>query len=429
MACQKETSFEQGNTRASVGSLSVDGSGNCLGGVVSGTYYKDTTLKTSNYVDISVQVDTAGSYTISSDTVNGYHFKATGTFSATGTQVIRLLGGGKPLATGTNIFTVTYNGTTCEFSVNVTLPAGLAAVFTINCTTPVLAGTYQAGTALTSANTVTLNVNVTAIGPWSVTTGAAVNGVTFSGTGTFTTTGSQTIVLTASGTPAAGGLFNFPVTIGTSTTPACNFACTFTTIPDYFPRTTYSNWSYNQTDGVNTDTLLYKVIPETKTVGANTYNIFMYTYDASTGFDTLGYYRRSGGDYFEWGDISYGILDNPVRDEDIFLKDNQTVGATWMSPQFSGAYTDQTSGNTFNITLRWEFTIVQQNATVTVGTTSYPNTIQVKQELKQLVSGNWALAFYFQNYYARDKGLIKQDLFDATGTSLYAQDVKRLVIY
>lgn len=426
MACQKETSFEKGNTRASVGSLSVDGNGNCLGGVVSGTYYKDTSLKTSNYVDISVQVDTAGSYTISSDTVNGYHFKATGTFSATGTQVIRLLGGGKPLVIGTNIFTVTYNGTTCEFSVNVTAASGGSAAFTVNCSSAIPAGTYQVGTALTSANTITLNVTVTTTGTWSITTGSAVNGVTFAGSGTFTTTGAQTIVLTGSGTPVAGGPFNFPITVGTST---CNFPCTFTTIPDYFPRTAYSNWSYNQNDGVNTDTLLYKVIPETKTVGANTYNIFMYTYDASTGFDTLGYYRRSGGDYFEWGDISYGILDSPVRDEDIFLKDNQTVGATWMSPQFSGAYTDQTSGNTFNITLRWEFTIVQQNATVTVGTTSYPNTIQVKQELKQLVSGNWTLAFYFQNYYARDKGLIKQDLFDATGTSLYAQDVKRLVIY
>ena len=84
IACQKETSFEQGNSTASVGSLSVDGTGNCLGAVVSGTYFKDTAIKASNYVDVSVQVDTAGTYTISSDTVNGYYFKATGTFTATG---------------------------------------------------------------------------------------------------------------------------------------------------------------------------------------------------------------------------------------------------------------------------------------------------------------------------------------------------------
>ena len=86
MACQKEVSFEKGASTASVGSLSIDGSGNCLGAVVSGTYFKDTAIKASNYADVSVQVDTAGTYTISSDTVNGYYFKATGSFTATGAQ-------------------------------------------------------------------------------------------------------------------------------------------------------------------------------------------------------------------------------------------------------------------------------------------------------------------------------------------------------
>src|SRR5436190_18886205 len=130
IACQKETSFEKGSSTASVGSLSVDASGNCLGAVVSGTYFKDTAIKASNYVDVSVKVDTIGTYTISSDTVNGYYFKASGSFSATGTQTVRLIGGGKPLATGTNIFTVTYNGTLCEFTVIVAAPTGGSSVFT-----------------------------------------------------------------------------------------------------------------------------------------------------------------------------------------------------------------------------------------------------------------------------------------------------------
>ena len=87
MACQKEVSYEQGNSTASVGSLSIDANGNCLGAVVSGTYFKDTAIKASNYVDVSVQVDTAGTYIISSDTVNGYYFKATGSFTATGVNL------------------------------------------------------------------------------------------------------------------------------------------------------------------------------------------------------------------------------------------------------------------------------------------------------------------------------------------------------
>ena len=65
----------------------------------------------------------------------------------------------------------------------------------------------------------------------------------FSGTGTFATTGAQTIILTGSGTPTAAGTHTFTVTGGAGT---CTFQCTTTAvaIPDYFPRTTNSNWSY-----------------------------------------------------------------------------------------------------------------------------------------------------------------------------------------
>ncbi len=429
MACQKEASFEKGNSSASVGSLSVDGTGNCLGAVVSGTYYKDTAIKASNYVDVSVQVDTAGTYIISSDTVNGYYFKATGTFTATGTQVVRLVGGGKPLAAGTNIFTVTYDGTVCEFSVTVTAgtpPPGGSSAFTITCTGATPAGTYVAGTALTAANTITLNVNVTAIGSWSVTTAPAVNGIIFSGTGTFSATGANTIVLTAAGTPTAAGPFTFTVTGGTGT---CTFPLTVTSaaVPDYFPRTANSNWSY-EFDGDPLDSLYIFVGPGTKVINGNTYNLFFYNDGA--GVDSFGYYRRVGADYFEWIDMgSYVGLDNPLWMEWTFLKDNLTTGGTWTSAQFTGPFTDPTSGTTVNVTLRWEFTIVQQNVNFVVGTTTFANTIQVKQELKQLVGTSWVLAAYFQSYYARDKGLIKQDLYDETGTLFYEQDVRRLVIY
>src|SRR4030095_1498034 len=378
MACQKEVSYEQGSSTASVGSLSVDANGNCLGAVVSGIYFKDTAIKASNYVDVSVQVDTAGTYTISSDTVNGYYFKATGTFTATGAQSVRLIGGGQPLATGTNTFRVTYNGTVCDFSVTVLAGTGATnAVFTVNCTSPVINGIYKAGTALTASNTVTLNVNVTTVGPWSVSTGAAVNGITFTGSGTFTATGANTITLTGSGTPVSAATSSFPVTVGTATcnfsitvvpaggnatftitctgavpagtyvagtlltaantitlnvnvtvvgtwsvttapavngiifsgsgtfattgantivltgsgTPTaagthiftvtggsgtCTFQCTTTApIPDYFPRTTYSNWSY-QFDGDPDDSLLIYAIAPTRTINSNIYNLFFY---------------------------------------------------------------------------------------------------------------------------------------------------------
>ena len=435
IACQKETSFEQGNSNVSVGSLSVDASGNCLGAVVSGTYMKDTAIKASNYVDVSVQVDTVGTYTISSDTVNGYYFNASGTFGATGTATVRLVGGGKPLAIGTNIFRVTYNGSVCDFTVVVSAappPAGGSGVFTVNCTGATPAGTYVAGTALTATNSITLNVNVTTAGSWSVNTGSSVNGISFSGTGTFATTGAQTITLLGTGTPTAAGTNTYTVTGGAAT---CTFQVTVTAvaISDYFPRTAYSNWSYDENvTGQGVDTFLSKVIPQTYTTGGNIYSIIMYSYDVAQGFDTLGYYRRSGSDYYEWGDMSYGILNTPVRGEFIFLKDDQAVNTKWNSAQFSGTATDPNSGSTFNATLRWEFTIVQKDASVTVNGTPYANTIQVKQELQVQNGTIWIPAYFYQNYFARDKGLIKQQVYDmSTGTAaiIYTDDVKRLVIY
>jgi hypothetical protein len=130
--------------------------------------------------------------------------------------------------------------------------------------------------------------------------------------------------------------------------------------------------------------------------------------------------------------MSYGVLDNPVRGEFIFLKDNQTVNTKWNSTQFSGIATDPNSGTSFNATLRWEFTIVQQNASVTVNGTPYANTIQVKQELQVQNGATWIPAYYYQNYFAKDKGLIKQEVYDiSTGTPalIYTDLVKRLVIY
>jgi len=431
LACQKETSFEKGNSRASVGSLSVDTSGNCLGAVIGGTYYKDSTLTAAHYVDVSVKVDTVGAYTIITDTVNGYYFKASGTFTATGTQVIRLTAGGKPLSTGTDIFTVIYNFSFCQFPVTVNAPAGGSSAFTVTCTGATPAGTYTVGTALTSGNTITLSVNVTAIGTWSVTTAPAVNGIIFAGTGTFTNTGTQTIQLNASGTPTAAGVHTFTVTGGTGT---CTFQVTTTSVPavpDYFPRTAFSNWSYDY-DGDPDDSVLIYVIQPTVVKNGNTYNVFMYN-DGYSPIDTFGYYRRSGPDYFEWGDLSYGLLDDPVRGEFIFLKDNQTVNATWNSQQFTGDYTDG-MGNTFAVTLRWKMTILQQNGSVSVTpasgiTTNYTNVIEVKQELEQLVGTAWSSVGYFRNYYSRDKGLMKQDFYNNTGGLESEGSVKRFVVY
>lgn len=103
-----------------------------------------------------------------------------------------------------------------------------SAVFTLagapgSCSIPTIAGTYRAGTLLNNSNSIILNVDVTTVGTYTVSTGSA-NGMAFSGSGTFTITGTQIITLVGSGTPVAAGTHNF-----TAGSNGCTFS--ITTLP------------------------------------------------------------------------------------------------------------------------------------------------------------------------------------------------------
>ena len=225
-ACQKEVSNETGGT-PSEGLLQSELSGDCLPKNVVGVYEQGTALNgTSNYMEVSVDVTTPGSFIIYTDTVNGVYFRGTGIFTATGLSVIKLAGYGTPADDGIYNFIVTYNNQTCSIPVTF-LPSGAGgpATFTFNCSpAPVPQGAYGAGVALTAANKVVLNVNVTTIGSYNITT-TATNGMIFSGSGAFTSTGPATIELTGSGTPTAAATNTINVTSGSAT---CSFQVTVT---------------------------------------------------------------------------------------------------------------------------------------------------------------------------------------------------------
>jgi hypothetical protein len=119
-SCGKEYSIEGGGgASSSVGALSKDAFGGCLPINVQGVYKKDLVLGAGNFVEVQVVVTTPGTYVISSDTVNGYYFRATGVFNLPGTNTIRLIGTGTPIALGTNAFIASYGGTECFFEVTV----------------------------------------------------------------------------------------------------------------------------------------------------------------------------------------------------------------------------------------------------------------------------------------------------------------------
>jgi hypothetical protein len=324
LSCQKEIDGSLVGGGTSRGSLQ-NTAGNCLGSTLSGTYKKDTTLTAANFVNINVQVDSAGTYLIHTDTINGYYFRAVGSFTSTGVQVVKLMGSGKPLNTGTNTFTVKYNGTTCQFPVTVTLGTGGggggggSSVYTINCSNPTLSGTYENGTAMTTSNTVVLNVNVTTAGSWSLTS-TATNGITFSGNGTFSGTGAQTITLTATGIPSASGNFNIPVNNGTS---SCTFPVTFNaaavvdwklTVGSTTYQGTTSNAQLTTIGGLfatfnysgsnpNTETLVFSIVDIAGGINANeTYS------SSSTTSNSSGFvFNISGGEIYTADNFSTNV--------------------------------------------------------------------------------------------------------------------------
>lgn len=225
-ACQKELSFDNGGN--SVGSLKSAATGSCLPQTLNGIYKKDSVLTIDNFIDVQVDVSFAGAFVINSDTVNGYSFSKFGNVG-TGLNTIRLYAVGKPLAAGTNTFTIRYDSSFCTFNVTVLVGSGgTTAVYNLvgspgNCTGATLTGTYKQGTAMTAGNTAIIGVLVTSPGTYSIAT-TAVNGVTFTAGGSFSAVGPQIVTLTASGTPAASGAFNYSPNTGSN---SCIFSVTY----------------------------------------------------------------------------------------------------------------------------------------------------------------------------------------------------------
>lgn len=230
LSCEKETSFEGSNSPAE-GSLRAAVTGDCSPKTVNGTYVAGTALVPSvNTITCEVNVTKTGPYTITTDTINGYFFRANGVFTSLGNNSVTLRGNGSPFSAGVNNFIVSFDSTSCDIQVTVQGSGGGGggnnAVFSLvsggtpsNCASAVVNGTYVQNTALTAGNTVTIAVNVTTVGSYSIS--ATGGGMTFSGAGSFANTGTQNITLTGSGTPTNSGA-------NTITFAAPNSSCSFT---------------------------------------------------------------------------------------------------------------------------------------------------------------------------------------------------------
>jgi hypothetical protein len=320
--------------------------------------------------------------------------KITGTFSG---QVLDSTGAPKQITLGSFESTIDLSNNNGGGSTAV----GTLGVSANVCTPITLGGTFTQGIALTGTNTVQVEVNVTTPGTFNISTNL-VNGVNFSKSGNFTATGVQEVILVGSGTPINEGAQDFTVTFGTSN---CTFSISFLPgtppVQDYFPTTANSNWAYGFVGDTDpADSLLTTALSGVYTFAGNDYTAFSEDDIPPTGAADLFYYRKSGGDYFQYFDLSdYFTLDGPMVGEYIFLKDNVAQGTTFKSADFTGSI----SGIPISVYI--QTTIKEKGVSATVGGEVFDDVIKVTYDyFESSTPGTPAVTE--EKWFAKGVGLI-----------------------
>lgn len=178
---------------------------------------------------ITANVSPIGTYDISTNTVNGITFAGKGTFTgATGVKEIVLTASGTPLEPISSTFTL--NTEPNNFFTRSVSPSSTNGTAVVDSYTLVgsTTGEMSSGnkiivnlpSSIGAVVSQTITANVISTGSYNI--NAINNGVTFASSGTFTTTGPQNIVLTASGIPTSAGNYTFT----SNTNPSAIFSNT-----------------------------------------------------------------------------------------------------------------------------------------------------------------------------------------------------------
>lgn len=383
--------------------------GNCTPVTIFGTYGIGMPVSNTHSVQVQVTVTTPGGFSIATNTVNGVSFSQKGVFQSAGTQNVLLQATGTPEKSGTYTYTIRYGNSQCSFQLTVADNAqGTLGGEGGGCTPFEFDGTYQQGIPFNSGNTVKVKVNVTAAGVYHITTSTA-NGVSFSGEGIFTATGLQDVVLTGTGTPLDEGEHIFNVSFLSS---ACNFPLVFlpenTTEVNYFPLTQNSYWDYTLTTN-NNQSVNSAIINYLPTLGGQQYS----TMRIVTGGTDSIYYRKDGGNYFEYLDLGAVLgFDQYIGTEFIFLKDNAGVSETWNSPVINGTI----GGNAASAYIR--MTILEKSVMVTsIPDFVFPDVIKVKYEY--FINNQPSPVMTQERWFARNAGEIYFSMQNSAGTASY----------
>jgi|GEM_PF-1069970 len=317
-----------------------------------------------------------------------------------------------------NLDTVTikegkFSGRTLPIIIVPTVSAGTLGTTADSCTGATIAGKYKKGVALTTTNTVTVSVNVSTIGSYSIGTDT-IKGIYFNKTGSFTSTGAQSLTLQGVGTPIdSAAAAKFTVKYGAS---ACKFMVKIDTstavvtpvISDYLPLTTNSNWSYDIYDSAaNTldDTLFTKSMGTTITLVGSPFNIFLNRPDGDSTF-----YKKGGGLYYSVYNLDDFLGTGGYRQTTI-LKDNVPVGTYWIEIQSVTG-----SANT----LKLDYVIADKAASAVVGTTTFLDVIKVRTVVSLGTTGSYQPVLITNTWFAKNIGLIynKQSWSTSGGPTL-----------
>ena len=303
-----------------VGYGTSSGTPTCGTATVNGSYGAGTGLNGTNTITLPVAVTSPGTYTIGSNTMNGYSFgPATGTFAATGPQTITLNGTGTPVAAGTDNFTITYGASTCGKSIAVvTTPA---AITTLNCAGRVVTGTLTQGSP---AGSVSVSVpytggnggNYAAISISSTT----VTGLTATAAAGNVANGNGNLVLTISGTPAGNGTASFALSLGGQ---SCSF-----TVPVASPTPPAPTLSFC----TGTGELNHAQRVGTYTIGGNSVTVTSTTTGSisTNSYTTCGLTTKSGGTEMANNstltlNFSRPVSNIQIRVEDLDINETLTV--------------------------------------------------------------------------------------------------------
>lgn len=414
-SCSKELSLENVNNSLAAGTWQFsEGNSNFMGNIDTAFIKKGATINEMHFLGTSKDGSQTFNLVLYADTFKTGIYKASlfqasfnytsgnlniydasqvnGEFTVTLTSVsattVTGIFSGKALKLGESPADISSGSFSAIFKTPIQKPQsnGTLSDNAGNCMPATINGTYKQGIPINPGNTIIVQVAVTKAGTYTITTDAA-NGVSFSASGEFTTTGLQSVTLTGNGIPVNSGNVAFTLHYGTS---LCGFTINFAqgaaASQDYYPTSNNSYWTYN--DGINDYT--YKVAPNLLTVAGKVYAVIMQQ------TDTVHAVRKAAGLYYDYLNYQKAFsLSTPLHLETIFLKDNVAAGTTWDGPDFTNG------GNTFHL----KYTLLEKAVPALVGIYNFPDVIKVQTDL---YSGNTFVMSYLETWYAKNAGMVYQ---------------------